>query len=159
MIPIVEIPFAVDRERQAFLQVYATSPRDGGITHLSTVGVVLIHEGPSELRPAMPSQERILIQHPVTAQRIQGGVLVVQGVGAASFEQTLVVEILDDEGNLVSALAITLDALDPGRPAPFVVEIPYGRSQSGPGRVVVRDPSPAFEGDFHRASVEIWLGP
>ncbi|MCS6962795.1 Gmad2 immunoglobulin-like domain-containing protein [Thermoflexus sp.] len=155
----VEIPFAVDRERQAFLQVYATSPRDGGITHLSTAGILLIPGGPSELRPPPPSRERILIQHPVIAQRIRGGVVVVQGIGVARFEQTLVAELLDEEGDLLGARTITLDAADPGHPAPFRVEIPYRISRSGPGRVVVRDPSPAFAGDFHRTSVEVWLEP
>jgi hypothetical protein len=38
---------------------------------------------------------------------------------------------------------------------PFQADIPYTGGGTGAGRIVVRDISPAFGGDFHLASVEI----
>jgi hypothetical protein len=46
-----------------------------------------------------------------------------------------------------------------GQPGDFNVELSYSLSQAGPGRIVVLDPSPAFGGPVHLASVEVELRP
>jgi len=53
---------------------------------------------------------------------------------------------------------VTVQAPDLGIPGPFSADVPYQGASAGPGRIVVRDPSPAFEGDYHLASVEITIG-
>jgi hypothetical protein len=155
----LELPFDAGGERQAFIQVYASSPRDGAITHLASVGVTLALSGPTEIRPATSHPEQIVIYQPAVAQRISSGVAHVEGFALASFEQTLVVEVYDVDGNKVGMQPVTVQAPDMGIPGPFSADVPYQVSVAGPGRIVVRDPSPAFEGDIHLASVEITLEP
>jgi hypothetical protein len=151
----VDIPFTVSGEQQAFIQVYASSARDGGLTHLSSVGLTIADSGPENRPPFTPMDERIRILQPLFNAIVSGGMVRVEGVAVASFEQTLLVEILDEEGEVVSAASVTLNAADLGMPGFFQVDIPYFAGLRGPGRVVVRDISPAFGGDVHLASVEI----
>jgi hypothetical protein len=155
----VLVPFNVSGERQAFIQVFDASARDGGITHLSSVGVTLAESGEVNIVEVEPHRERIAIYRPALSDRISGGVARVEGFALASFEQHLLVEVLDADGNIVGSQSVQVQAPDLGIPGPFAAEVPYQVSGTGPGRVVVRDPSVAFEGDVHVASVEIELAP
>src|SRR3989304_3266614 len=46
-----DISFTIAGERNAFVQVFSASPRDGGITHLNSVGATLAEPGPGNLGP------------------------------------------------------------------------------------------------------------
>jgi hypothetical protein len=54
---------------------------------------------------------------------------------------------------------LIVNAPDMGQPGDFSLDLSYSVSVAGPGRVVVSDPSPAFDGLNHLASVEIKLEP
>jgi hypothetical protein len=54
---------------------------------------------------------------------------------------------------------VILQRVEPGLPGPFSADIAYSTGSSGPGRIIVRDISPAFGGDVHLTSVEIELQP
>lgn len=154
-----DIPFNVDQQRQAFLQVFATSARDGGVTHLASVGVQLAPGGSPELRPAEPHPEQIVILQPLAGAGISGGHLHVAGFGLAGFEQTLVIDVYDADGNRLAEAPVIVGAPDLGQPGPFEADLDYSLGQAGPGRVAVRDISPAFGGETHLASVEVRLQP
>jgi hypothetical protein len=155
----VDVPFSLSQDRQAFIQVFTTSPRDGGVTHLAAVGVTLSPAGEPQIVPVQPYPERIAILQPRPGDRLRGGTLHVTGFGLASFEQTLLVEVLDADGKLIGSHPVIVGAPEPGEVGPFEADVTYTLSAAGPSRVVVRDVSPAFGGDVHRASVEIALEP
>jgi hypothetical protein len=154
-----DLAFTIEGERQAFLQVFASSARDGGITHLASVGLILASQRPANIRQVQPHDERIRIDQPELNAEIQGRTLHVEGFALASFEQTLVIELLGENGEVLASQPVTVTAPDMGIPGPFSADLSYPAGTSGAGRVVVRDPSPAFEGDLHAASVEIRLLP
>lgn len=155
----VEIPFTVNVDEQVFLQVYAQSARDGGITHLASVGVVLSASGPENIIYMDGHEEQISIQAPTEGQTVSGGSVHIEGIGIASFEGTFVLEVLDENGNVVGSQPVIAAAPDMGLPGTFNADVIFMVSSPGPGRVVVRDPSPAFGGDVHLASVEVQLEP
>lgn len=155
----VDVPFSVGQTQQAFLQVFATSPRDGGVTHLASVGVQLASGGSADIRPAEPHAEQIAIRQPQPGEAVGGGRLHVAGFGLAGFEQTLVIDVYDAQGNQLAEQPVIVKAPDLGQPGPFEADVSYALAQPGPGRVVVRDVSPAFGGDTHLASVEVRLQP
>jgi hypothetical protein len=154
-----QIEFEIAGERNALVQVFSDSPRDGGIMHLSSVGVVLSEEGPPSVKVGEKHPERIVIERPEVGDAVSGGTVHVQGVGWASFEGTLVVRVLDESGAEVGSKPLIVDAPEMGLPGPFSVEVPYAVDGPGPGRVVVVDPLPAFNGLGHIASVEVRLEP
>ena len=158
----IELPFAVSGDQQGFVQVYATSPRDGGVTHLSSVGVLLAEQGSATIIPGGFRPEHLHItSFPIgyPFPESLGGTVHVEGFGLASFEQTLVVDIYDENGVLVGSAPTTVNAPDIGQPGPFSVDVPISITVAGPGRIVVRDISPAFGGDSHLTSAEFWLEP
>ena len=155
-----EIPFAVEGEQQGFVQVYVTSARDGGILHLNSIGVLLAESGAEEIRlESHETAERIHISRPVLGETLHTGIVHIEGIALASFEQTLIVEILDENGAVLASSPVIVQAPDWGVPGAFSADLPLTVSMEGAGRVVVRDPSMAFLGDVHLASVEVRLAP
>jgi hypothetical protein len=154
-----ELDIPLEEERNIFIQVFSTSARDGGITHLSSVGVMFSPTGPEDIVVRMPEPERIAIFTPGIGDTISGGVAVVEGYGLASFEQTLVVEVYNEDGDLIGQTPVMVDAPDLGFPGPFRAEVSYELDTPGPGRVVVRDTSPAHGDNVHLSSVEVQLEP
>jgi hypothetical protein len=152
----LEYPFTATG--QAFIQVYDLSAAVPGIVHLSSVGVTLQPNGPQDIRPVEPQPEQIAIFQPQNGDTIQGGFLTVEGYGLASFEQTLVVEVIDQNGEVVGMEVVTL-ASELGEPGPFSTQVTYSVDAPGPALVSVRDISPAFGGDVHVNSVHVDLHP
>jgi hypothetical protein len=154
------LTFDVAEERTAFLQAYLASPRDGGVTHLASVVVTVLPDGVADVRPAAGEErERLQISMPAAGDSIHGGVVHVEGIGVASFEQTLLIEVVDAYGVVIGLQPGLVQAPDFGLPGPFAADVTYTLATAGPGRVVVRDISPAHGGDIHRSSVEVDLAP
>jgi hypothetical protein len=155
----VDLPFSAGQEQQGFVQVYAISAKDGGVTHLASVGVTLLPGGTADIRPAPEHAEQIVLLQPGMGATVSGGVVHVEGFGLASFEQTLLVEVLDETGLVLASAPVTVAAPDLGQPGPFSVDLPYTVSAQNAGRVQVRDISPAHGGNTHLTSVEVRLEP
>jgi hypothetical protein len=155
----VEVPVDLNEQANLFIQVFVESARDGGTTHLSSMGVTFSPEGLENIFTREPHPEQIAIFAPENGETVSGGVAHVEGFGLATFEQTLLIEILDDEGNLMGAESVIVQAPDLGQPGPYRADVAYTVTEPGPGRVVVRDVSPAFGGNTHLNSIEINLEP
>jgi hypothetical protein len=155
----VELPINLDSEQNIFIQVLADSARDGNVTHLSSVVVTFTPTGPAEIIEREPYPEQIHISQPQTGATVSGGSVHVTGFALASFEQTLVVEVYDEEGDVIASEPVMVEAPDLGQPGPFEAQLEYRLSTAGPGRIVVRDESAAFGGDVHLSSVEVSLEP
>jgi hypothetical protein len=121
--------------------------------------VTVANSGAENIVNVEPHREQLFIDLPSQGATISGGIAHVEGFGLASFEQTLLIEVLDDDGDVVGSQPVIVMAPDLGMPGPFSADIAYSVSTTGPGRIVVRDVSPAFGGDTHRSSVEINLAP
>ncbi|MCB9135482.1 MAG: hypothetical protein H6636_08650 [Anaerolineales bacterium] len=155
----IDMDFAVLGERQAFIQVFSVSPRDGGITHLNSVLVTLADSGPVDIRQAMISNEPIVVANPLPGGIVSGGVAHIEGYAAPSFENHLFIEIVDVNGNVVGSAPVIVDAPDFGVPGPFTIDIPYTITEAQAGRIVIHDPSVVIEGDVHLVSVEVQFEP
>ena len=155
----IAFTFEAGAEQPGEVRVFSASPRDGGLTHLATAHVTLAASGAEEIHAAEPHAELIVITSPAAAGTVSGGVAHVEGIALASFEQTLVVEVYDSDGQLVGSAPTAVSATDYGVHGPFTADVTYSVSTAGPGRIVVIDPSPAFGQTLHLASVEIHLEP
>jgi len=71
----------------------------------------------------------------------------------------LVVTVYNDEGISIASLPLIVAAPDFGLPGTFRIDVPYMVAREQPGRITVSDPSVAFQGDNHIASVEVRLAP
>ncbi len=154
-----QVEFQVTQEMNASLQIFAASPRDGNVIHLSSVGVTLAPSGAANIIPAPDHPEQIAILQPAAGNTISGGVAHVSGYGTASFEQHLLVQVQDTTGQVIGSQPVLVQSPNMGQPGPFEVNVPYTLTNAGPGRISVHDPSPAFGGDIHVTSVEVQLQP
>lgn len=155
----LDLDLDLDSEENIFILVFDTSARDGGIVHLSSVGVIFTPTGPEDINVRDPYPEQIVIFQPQTADTISGGMVHVSGFALAGFEQTLVVEVQDQDGDVIAMEPVMVEAPDLGFPGLFQVDIEYTVAESGPGRIVVRDISPAHGDNAHLNSVEVTLEP
>jgi hypothetical protein len=155
----LDLDLDVQGEINAFIQVAAHSARDGEVIHLASVGVFFSSDGPEEIRIVEPHPERLNIARPRPGDTLEGGTVLVEGFGLASFEGTLVIEIQDAEGEVVGMQPVIVKAPEMGQPGPFQATLTYAIDSAQPGRIVVRDISPAFGGDVHLASVDVSLNP
>lgn len=146
-------------DRPGAVNVFSTSPRDGGITHLASIQVTLAGAGSETILADESRQERIAIHAPASADSVAGGIVHVEGVAWASFEQTLLVEVIDMTGAVVGSSVVIVQAPDMGLSGPFAIDVAYSLATAGPGRVVVRDVSAAFGQTLHQSTVDVNLGP
>lgn len=155
-----QLEFEIDSEQQAVLQVLTTSARDGGLTHLSSVIITLVPPGAQEnVTSAELHRERIIIESPVPGAQISGGQIQVSGIGLPSFEGTLVVSLIGPDGQLMTEEPLIVDASDMGEYGTYQITLSYDIEEQIPARVLVADPSPAFDGYNHATSVEVRLNP
>jgi hypothetical protein len=154
-----EIPFTIAEEQNALIQVFDQSARDGEIIHLATVGVTLALSGPEDIKAFNPHPEDIHIIQPELGEVLSGGMVHVEGFGIGSFEGSLVIQVIDAEGMIVGLHPVIVDSPEMGVPGPFSADVAYAAGVEGPGRIVVVDPIPVFDGLSHIASVEIIFGP
>ncbi len=138
--------------------VYATSARDGGLTHLSSVDVQLNGDALSSVTTIDPNRaESIVINSPVpnsTAHRA----VTVSGVSDPTFEQTLIVEVRGQNDISLGRATAHINA-DAGQRGPFTVDVSFYVFGDPPGRVVVYSISPRDGKTVHLSSVEVNLQP
>jgi hypothetical protein len=111
----------------------------------------------STLPPDLPS-EAILLLSPGLSSRVTSPVTV-SGIADSTFENNLVVEIRDVEGNVIGLTPTTITAELGGR-GPFETQVEFDPpAEEGPGRIVVYDASARDGHLVHLASVIVTLLP
>jgi len=101
--------------------------------------------------------EAIEIVDPVIGSTVTSPVHVA-GEANPTFEQNLVVQISDADGNVIATVPTTIQA-DVGQRGPFFVEAPFTVDSEQPGRISVYAASARDGGITHLSSVEVTLRP
>lgn len=153
------LPFTTEEDANALLQVYALSARDGGILHLASVGLTLTSGSPSEGARTGEGEEQLVITRPAAGRELTSGVVQVDGYGVASFEGTLLLSLLDGEGRVLAEAVLTVAAEEMGMAGPFQAELAFQVNDEQPGRIVLTDPLPVFNGLGHVTSIAVTLLP
>ncbi|MCB8945928.1 MAG: META domain-containing protein [Ardenticatenaceae bacterium] len=155
-----EMAFAPPAEpTQARLSVMMISARDGHIEHLASAIVTLLPEGETaEIQTADPHPEAIAIHSPEFLSTVSGGTVSITGFAAPTFEQNLVIEILDEQANVVGS-GFTTIASGMGEWGPFTADVAYAVTAVTNGSICVQDISPADGGIAHRNCVAVTLEP
>ncbi|HZY45938.1 MAG TPA: Gmad2 immunoglobulin-like domain-containing protein [Anaerolineae bacterium] len=140
------------------LVVYATSARDGGLTHLASLDVELNSTKPSNITALNPDRgESILITSPAPNASLSKTVTV-SGVSDPTFEQSLVVEVRDANNHQLGRATVQIKA-DAGQRGSFSIDVPFQVSTAQPGRIVVYSLSARDGLTVHLNSVEVHLQP
>ena len=148
---------------QGRLSVYMTSARDGHIMHLASAPVTLLPEGKTPVVETAESDpettsEAITILTPEANATLSGGTIIVSGFAQPTFEQNLVIEVLDENGNTISQAATIINA-DIGQAGPYETTVEYTIADEQHGAVCVQATDAATGGLQHRNCVNITLAP
>lgn len=95
-------------------------------SYLTSVELVLMKIGDDDVFPPASLQERYVIRSPKDGDYIQGGVVHVTGLANLVNENPLLVELLDEDGSVISQTEVTV-SLPYGDLShiPFTVSLPY----------------------------------
>ena len=167
-----DVAFAVAADQPGRVSVYSTSARDGGLIHLNSVEVTLLASGPAAASGAVaPKPEGLIITSPELNEAIAGGVIRVEGITDAVFENQLAVILCGEGGsggpepvcgtddNVLEIGVATVNPPDVGQPGPYLGDLPYGISAPVQARLVVYSRSPRDGGILHLATVPLQLSP
>ncbi len=165
------LPFSVSAETRARLSIYHTSPRDGGLIHLTSIPIILFPSGSSMINPSPLAAETISINTPIQNQTISGGSITFSGQSDYFFESNLSVTLCGEGGsggtdqicgtidNILAESLVTIASPDIGLAGPFSSSILYSVTQPTHARLVFFARSPMDGGIEHLSSVEITLNP
>jgi hypothetical protein len=112
---------------------------------------------PTATPPADVPEESILILEPGFLAAITSPVRV-SGEADPTFEQNLVVQIVDEDNNVI-ALEPTIIQAELGQRGPFEIELAFTIATEQPGRISVYSASARDGGLVHLSSIEVTLRP
>ena len=168
-----ELAFSgIDQETVARLTVFSSSPKDGGMVHVSSVVIRLLPGGEAQMaEPVGGPQEKIMITSPAPGDTVGGGQLTVSGTSEYFFESNLGTILCAEGGfggphlmcgNAGSVLAegyATINSPDVGIGGEFEGRLQYSVDTQVNARLVVFAISPMDGAIEHLSSVEITLSP
>jgi Immunoglobulin-like domain of bacterial spore germination len=143
------------------LVVFDASARDGHIITLSSVPVILLPAGSTdviETGPAAGQPEQITIDAPSTGATISGGIAHVRGFSVPFFEQTINVLVLDVNGVTVGNTTLHIQS-EVGQAGTYEGDVSYAVSSAQPGTIQVYATSPRDGSIVHLSSVDVTLEP
>ncbi len=100
---IQEIPFSIDAFSEAARLVLYTLDRFNRTIYLTSVDLILLQLGDNSINVPVIEDEPYLIRKPWEGTTIRGGVMEVEGLICPVSSQPLIIEIIDEEGNLVGS--------------------------------------------------------
>lgn len=151
-----EVTLPPDVPRQTGLvQVYAVSPGNNGVTHLTSVEVELNGEGQAAVPIDPQTPEAIAIIFPSPNADVKGAVRV---AAAMMLGPRIVIEVQDANNQTVGRVEQNVEQAA-GSPVQVMVEVPIQVSTAGPGRVLVYAVNARNGSTEHLNSVEVNLAP
>jgi hypothetical protein len=165
------LPATATGESAGIVRVYFTSPRDGGVVHLTSVPVFLLRSGQASLSAGGSAKEFFAILSPAPLSTVTGGSLQIAGYSESVFEAVINVIVCGEGGsgsahflcgtedNIIAEGLAMVQSPDLGLPGPFSATIPYSVSAPVDARVVLYEVS-AMDGSIsHVSSIPLTLAP
>lgn len=127
---------------------------------ISSVDVILMTAGRSEIYPQAIDQEPYLLRSPRKEAEVSGGMLVVEGLANPVNGSPLILELLREDGSVLAAHQFTVaEPTGELSHTPFTVELPYQVDGPTPVRIVLRQEGSRIPGTVALASRVITLLP
>jgi hypothetical protein len=151
----VALPPDVPHQRGR-VQVYAVSPSNNGVTHLTSVEVDLNGDRQATAVPIDPqTPEAIAMIFPSPNAEVKG---IVKVAAATMLGPKIVIEVRDANNQTVGRVEQNVEQTT-GLPAQVMAEVPIRVSAAGPGRVLVYVVNARDGATEHLSSVEVKLVP
>lgn len=158
----MDVEFEISATAEAGRLRLSVADEHGRITAVNSVELILLSMGEADITPPTDTLAPILIQKPTPKKLIQGGTVLVSGMARAGKEQQLLVQLITQEGSIVSQCAC-LAPITPGNGdgtyGTFAIEVPYKVTKFTHVLLVVWIPGSTNSDIAHLSSVDIMLSP
>lgn len=138
-----------------------TRDRYQRLMNLTSVDLILLQLGSNKITPLKDFSEPIIIRQPRENSITQGGMLIVEGLARILSASPIIIECIDENGNVIGDAHFQLDAPNEVLShIPFQVFIPYSVEESTNVRLTIRqDSASRLPGTIYLTSFEITLEP
>ena len=154
-----ELDFELARVSEFAQLRISTYDSHGRPVAATSVDLVLIAVGESQLTPSGDLLESIVIREPTPNKLIQGGTLIVSGLVRPLSEQFLLIELVAADGRVVGYRQLFVTPSPDGIHVPFTIDVPYQVSEPTWVRLTISESNVRIPGVSQLASVEILLSP
>lgn len=141
----------------ARLQI-STVDKNGRVQAFNSVRLLLQAVGGNEFSPPLAIQDRTLLRHPSRNDQVSGGDLPVTGEFLPANNQPIVLELLDEDGNVLGSRLLQLGPAD-GKYQQFSTSIPYTVNKLLPVQLVIRQSDDRIDGLSYLYSLPLIIGP
>ncbi|MCJ7623890.1 MAG: hypothetical protein MUO76_10330 [Anaerolineaceae bacterium] len=140
IVPVIE--FEISGVAETARLVLSVRDYYGRMIAVSSVDLILLSLGRNEISPSISMDEPFLIKHPYKNQVLNGGKFVVSGLASPINESPLIIELINEFGEIVSTVQVQLPLATGGvSHIPFAVDVPYEVVESTPVRLTIRQES------------------
>lgn len=133
--------------------------KDSRLEELSSVDLILLSLGSSDLHPPPDQLENIVLESPRENTLIQGGTLRVSGLARPRSDQPLMIEIQTSDGRIVGTRQIAVTPSPGSMYGNFAIDVPYHVESTNRVRLKVWEPGSIIPGIVDLASLEVILSP
>jgi hypothetical protein len=156
-----EIDFQIDAVAETARLVITIYDKFGRIRHLTSTDLILLSIGDTEINPTNGQREAYIVRTPKTGDIITGGKVTVIGLARPVNDSPLILELIDESGNVVGQQSITVPPPTAEiSHTPFTVTIPYKVTDVTPVRLTLHQQSTTrIPGTVELATRELILAP
>jgi len=147
-----EIPAAAELGRLTI----STFDKDGRITALNSVRLLLLSSGTNEINPAGNPSEPVGVVEPDGKEAVTGGVLTARGDMWPFNLQPIILELINPDGRSIGLRILTVETINPQK---FDTTIPFKISDPIPARLTIRQDDDRIPGMFYVYTQEVLLSP
>jgi hypothetical protein len=154
-----QLPFEIPGTAEGGRLRISTTDAAGRTTALTTIPLILISIGETDIFPAADSLASITVLVPASKTLIQGKTMVVYGWARTSSDHYLMVQLVTDDGHVVGKRVTKVDKATLDGYGNFTVEVPFIVNGPTPALLVVWEGEENFSNIINLTSVEVMLSP
>jgi hypothetical protein len=150
-----ELDFEVADDAEAGRLIIKTQDAYGRLIALASCDLSLLSTGESNLKTIQIPYESFLLTEPLYGEVIRGGVVHVSGHARPIGSSMFVIELVDENGTVISNRVLSLSGDPGGAPVEFSTTLPYQVEKETPVRMIMRQTRGAIPGPAAASSTLI----
>jgi hypothetical protein len=156
---VIELPFEIPTEAEFSRLVISRQDEYGRTTALASTELVLLSSGQPDYNVVVDNLAPVTIQEPQLNAIIQGDSLVVSGMARPAIAMDYVIELVAQNGKVISQRVFNVSTSSPGEHQSFIVEVPYSIEDPTWVIVLIRERGDRIQGITYLTSTEVLLSP
>ena len=156
---VVRIPFTSPFAGELCRLQVVTRDEYGRTLAVNAVHLLILTGGYPEINPPDRADGRIQVTRPKGADEIVGNLMIVEGRIRPVNDQPLIIELMDETGNILASRKLPIPASQTGDYIPFAVDLSYTITKFVKARLTLYQEDNRIPGIMYLYSQEVFLKP